>query len=86
MGALLACCSGFVYNDVVLVAIVILHCNVASCYITVLKWVMLLRLDVLQASTHNAGTRLSPFWRTRIRALLRQVIAAEQVTGLYTCM
>lgn len=85
MGALLACCGGFVYSDVVLVAIVILHCNVASSN-QFWNGFMLLVLNVLQASTHNSGTRLPPFWRTRIRALLRQVIATEQVTGLYTCM
>lgn len=44
--------------------------------------VILMELDVLQASTHNAGTRLAPSWRTRIPAL-RQLIAAEQITGLY---
>lgn len=44
-----------------------------------------IELDVLQASTHNAGTRLSPVWRTRIPASLCKLIAVEQ-TGLNTCI
>lgn len=72
LGGLLACCGGFVYTQ----------CRVSRSIYTILQCIiygfmfMFLELNVLQASIHNAGTRPPPFWRIRIPALLRQLIAA----------